>query len=201
MRAQRQLVLLRPTARRPPPPTLQVSLSRARSTIRPGQEDVDETHDLWSREEDEDTSGDELCLVRQPDMFRTRPIAERIEPLLLAFAEALQGQRMPALQDAELFTWLTWQPSEERAREYEGSEDAPPSAEDTAVLFRWGVRYDAPKGDGNGKVTWQVGEDWRPGDEIVRVFEDLVGGDRENMEWRAFDFVEEKGGGDPEIFI
>lgn len=155
----------------------------------PGQEDADETHALWSCEEDEYMGDDDICLDRQPDMFRTLPIVERIKPLLLAFASSLQRQKMPSLQDAELFTWLTWRPSEERAQEYEGSDDAPPSADNKTVMFRWGVRYDAPKGDGKGKVTWQVGEDWRPGDEIIRAFEDLVGGDGEKMEWKAFEFV------------
>ncbi|KAI0435799.1 hypothetical protein F4803DRAFT_280972 [Xylaria telfairii] len=158
----------------------------------PGQEDADETHALWSREEDEYTGDDDICLGRQPDMFRTLPIAERINPLLLAFASSLQRQKMPSLQDAELFTWLTWRPSEERAQEYEGSDDAPPSADNETVMFRWGVRYDAPNGDGKGKVTWRVGEDWRPGDEIIRAFEDLVGGDREKMRWEAFEFVRQR---------
>jgi hypothetical protein len=157
----------------------------------PGQEDANETHIMWSNEEEEYTGDDEISAGRQPDMFRTLPIVERINPLLLAFASSLQRQKMPSLQDAELFTWLTWRPSEERAQEYEGSDDAPPSAEDETIMFRWGVRYDAPKGDGEGKVTWQVGEDWRPGDEIIRAFEDLVGGDGENMEWEAFEFVDQ----------
>ncbi len=89
---------------------------------------------------------------------------------------------MPSLQEAELFTLLAWRPFEKRAQKYEGSDDAPPSAKDETVLFRWAVRYDAPKGDGDGKVTWKVGENWRPGNEIIRAFEDLVGGDGKNME-------------------
>ncbi|KAI1129788.1 hypothetical protein F5Y10DRAFT_145540 [Nemania abortiva] len=166
----------------------------------PGQEDIDETHALWDREEDEYMGDDDICLPRQPDMFRTLPIAERINPLLLAFALSLQRRKMPSLQDAELFTWLAWRPSEERAREYEGSDDSPSSADNRAVMFRWGVRYDAPKGDGKGKVTWQVGENWRPGDEIIRAFEDLVGGDEGGMEWKAFKFIREREQ-DPTIFI
>lgn len=54
------------------------------------------------------------------------------------------------------------------------------------------MRYDGPKGDGKGKVTWQVGEDWRPEDEIIRAFEDHVGGHGENMEWKAFEFMGER---------
>ncbi|KAK9794424.1 hypothetical protein AB5N19_00235 [Seiridium cardinale] len=148
----------------------------------PGQEHADETHALWSQEEDENTSGDDIYFVRQPDMFRTFPIVERINPLLLAFASSLQRQKMPSLQHAELFTWLTWRPSEERAQEYAGSDGAPPSADNETVMFRWGVRYDAPTGGGKGKVTWQVGEDWRLKDEIISVFENLVGGDGTEME-------------------
>ncbi|KAK4154476.1 hypothetical protein C8A00DRAFT_14421 [Chaetomidium leptoderma] len=154
----------------------------------PGQEDTDALHVLLSDEEEENTSGDELCSLRQPDMFRTLPIAERINPLLLAFGSSLQ--KMPSLQDAELFTWLTWRPSEERAQEYKGSSDAPSLAEDEeTIMFRWGVRYDVSK----GQVIWQVGEDWRPGDEVMKVFEHLVGGDRENtIEWEAFEFISER---------
>lgn len=59
-------------------------------------------------------------------------------------------------------------------------------------MFRWGVRYDAPKGDRKGKVTWQVGEDWRPEDEVIAAFEDLVGKEGENMEWKAFEFTDDR---------
>ncbi|KAK0718700.1 hypothetical protein B0T21DRAFT_295904 [Apiosordaria backusii] len=170
----------------------------------PGQEDDDETHELMS-DEKEEYRGDapDIYDLRNPDMFRLRPIAERINPLLLAFASSLQRQKMPALRDAELFTWLTWRPSKERAKEYEGSDDVPPTSyEEETVMFRWGVRYEAPAvgGDGKGKVTWQVGEDWRPEDGVIKAFEDLVGGDGENMEWKAFEFVEEREQ-DPEDYI
>ena len=88
-------------------------------------------------------------------MFRIRPIAEHVNPLLLAFASSLQ--RMPSLQDAERFTWLTWRPSKERAEQYEGSDEVPPSlgVEGISIMFRWGVRYEASaaRGDGKGKVT------------------------------------------------
>lgn len=165
------------------------------------QEDDDETHALWSDEEDLYWGDEDIYDHRQPDMFRTHPIMQRINPLLLAFASSLQRQKMPSLQDAELFTWLTWRPSEDRAQEYKGSDDAPPSSdENETVMFRWGVRYDAPKGDGKGKVTWQVGEDWRPEDEVITAFKDLVGGEGENMEWKAFEFVGEREE-DPEAYI
>ena len=181
----------------------------------PGQEDDDDndekTDELMSHEEEE-YSGDapDIYDLRSPDMFRLRPIAERINPLLLAFASSLQrGQKMPALRDAELFTWLTWRPSKERAEEYEGSDDVPPTSyEDETVIFRWGVRYEAAPavgggGDGKGKVTWQVGEDWRPEKRVIKAFEHLVGGDgdgEKNMEWKAFEFVEEREQ-DPEDYI
>ncbi|OBT71933.1 hypothetical protein VF21_09022 [Pseudogymnoascus sp. 05NY08] len=153
----------------------------------------DETHVLWDDEEDEYWGDEGIYEHYTPDMFRTRPIAERINPLLLAFASSLQRKKMPSLQDAELFTWLTWRPSKDRVQEYEGSDDAPPTSDvEETVMFRWGVRYDAPKGDGKGKVTWQVGEDWRPEDKVIAAFEDLVGGEGENMEWKAFEFMEER---------
>ena len=161
----------------------------------PGQEDDDETHKLMSDEEDEYWGDEGIYDTRQPDMFRTLPIAERINPLLLAFVSSLQRQKMPSLQDAELFTWLTWRPSIERVEEYEESDEVPPTSdEEETVMFRWGVRYEAPAvgGDGKGKVTWQVGEDWRPDAETIKAFEDLVGGDGENMEWKAFEFLERR---------
>ncbi|KAK3299548.1 uncharacterized protein B0H64DRAFT_101904 [Chaetomium fimeti] len=160
----------------------------------PGNEDGQETDELWNREQEEYTDDDEMLSMRSPDMFRILPIAERITPLLLAFASALQN--MALLQDAELFTWLTWRPSEERAKEYEESDDVPPLFDEDhimrMVMFRWGVRYDAPKGDGKGKVTWQVGEGWRPTEEVMKGFEDLVGGDKENVEWEGLEFVAER---------
>lgn len=101
---------------------------------------------------------------------------------------------MPAIRDAELFTWLRWRPSKERAKEYEGSDNVPPTSYEEEMVMRWGVRYEAPAvgGDGKGKVTWQVGEDWRPEDGVIKAFEDLVGGDGENMEWKAFESLEER---------
>ncbi|KFY26969.1 hypothetical protein V493_03765 [Pseudogymnoascus sp. VKM F-4281 (FW-2241)] len=160
----------------------------------PGRPEYDdETHDLWDDEQDEYCGDETIYEHYTPDMFRTRPIAERINPLLLAFASSLQRQKMSSLQDAELCTWLTWRPSKERVQEYEGSDDAPPTSDvEETVTFRWGVRYDAPKGDGKVKVTWQVGEDWRPEDEVITAFEDLVGGEGENMEWKAFEFREDR---------
>ncbi|KAJ4302483.1 hypothetical protein N0V88_002628 [Collariella sp. IMI 366227] len=88
----------------------------------PGQEDDDETHELMSDEKDEywDEAPD-ICELRQPDMFRIRPIAEHVNPLLLAYEAPAAG------------------------------------------------------GDGKGKVTWHVGEDWRPDDQVIGAFEDLVG--------------------------
>ncbi len=37
-------------------------------------------------------------------------------------------------------------------------------------------------------MTEQVGRDWRPEEEVVEAFEDLVGGYRENVECKAFEF-------------
>jgi hypothetical protein len=168
----------------------------------PGQEDIEETHDMWSREEDEweDMHKDEnISQLRRPDMFRIRPIEERINPLLLAFASSLRRETTPCLEDAELFTWITWLPSEERRKEHEGivklspvSSASPYVADDCQVMFRWGVKYEAPKGEDKGKVTWQVGENWRPNSEIIRTFEDLLGEDRDNIEWQPFEYVEDR---------
>lgn len=161
----------------------------------PDQENEEETHQVLSNEADEywGDGAEVLYDYRRPDVFRIRPIAERINSLLLAFAASLR--RMPSLQDAELFTWLKWQPSEERAQEYKGSDEVPPTwADCQTVMFRWGVKYEAPVVGGNrkGKVTWQVGKDWTPEDQVIRAFEDLVGKDEEDMEWTAFEFLEER---------
>ncbi|KAF6786610.1 hypothetical protein CSOJ01_15379 [Colletotrichum sojae] len=53
---------------------------------------------------------------REPDMFRTEPLTEGIQSLLVAFAQALSN--MPALEEAELFAYLTWKPSEKRKIDY-----------------------------------------------------------------------------------
>jgi len=71
----------------------------------------------------------------------------------------------------------------------------PPTwADGQTVMFRWGVRYEAPVvgGNGKGKVIWQVGKDWTPEDRVIRTFEDLVGKDEEEMEWTALEFLEER---------
>jgi hypothetical protein len=56
------------------------------------------------------------------------------------------------------------------------------------------IRGAAVGGDEKGRVTWQVGEDWRPEDEVLRAFADLVGGEdkEDNMEWKAFEFLGER---------
>ncbi|TQN70049.1 hypothetical protein CSHISOI_05265 [Colletotrichum shisoi] len=64
---------------------------------------------------DEDPQGGEE-VDYFPDLFRTEPLADRIEPLLSAFALAVKN--MGALEDAELFAYLAWYPSESRSDEY-----------------------------------------------------------------------------------
>lgn len=69
----------------------------------------EETHALWAREQEEHEETaweDDIWDTHQPDLFRTRPIAERIDPLLLAFTSSLRRENMPVLEDAELFAWL-----------------------------------------------------------------------------------------------
>lgn len=117
---------------------------------REDDDDLNQIHELLSDEEELYAADEpDIYDLRNPDMFRIRPIDERINRLLLAFAKSLQREKMPVLRDAELFTWLTWRPSKERAREYEeGSDDddvhVPPTEyEDETVMFRWGVKYEA----------------------------------------------------------
>ncbi|KAH9983226.1 hypothetical protein F4779DRAFT_376962, partial [Xylariaceae sp. FL0662B] len=73
-------------------------------------------------EEYAEDEGNEEEEERRTDMFRTEPLLSKIKPLLLTFADALKG--MPALEEAELFTYLAWQPSEERRHAYKDSDVA-----------------------------------------------------------------------------
>ena len=43
-----------------------------------------------------------------------------------------------------------------------------------------------------GKLTWQVGQNWKPGPEVMDAFLELAGGDGVNMEWEEFEFVKER---------
>ncbi|KAH6843097.1 hypothetical protein B0I37DRAFT_383686 [Chaetomium sp. MPI-CAGE-AT-0009] len=143
-------------------------------------EEVDEQ---W----DEDPQGGEEVDFF-PDVFRTEPLAERIEPLLSGFAAAVKN--MGALEDAELFAYLAWHPSESRADEY--GDEAPYDCGNG--VHRWGVRYLAGGNGGNGGearqaqavVQWQVG-DWRPSQGVLELFEDLG-----RQEWLDFEFGHER---------
>lgn len=143
-------------------------------------EEVDEQ---W----DEDPQGGEEVDFF-PDVFRTEPLAERIEPLLSGFAAAVAN--MGALEDAELFTYLAWYPSESRADEY--GEEAPYDSENG--VHRWGVRYLATGGHGEEQgqvqkeavVQWQVGS-WRPSQSVLDLFEHLG-----RQEWLDFEFKRER---------
>ena len=72
-----------------------------------------------------------------PDVFRTAPVDEMIEPLLAAFAQAL-GTGMSSLQEAALFTPRSWFPSEAREQE----SPVPPLDSKEKRRHRWGVRLD-----------------------------------------------------------
>lgn len=107
-------------------------------------------------------------------------MTEKVEPLLAAFGEALKG--MASLEEAELFAWLTWQPSEERAQEYGGDY----LDNYNTRSWRWGVRYVPAKDGTKGLVEWQVGE-WRPQEHVVTLFESLGGDGGVEVIWKAFD--------------
>jgi hypothetical protein len=124
------------------------------------------------------------------DMFRTQPCRERIEPLLAAFATSLTRDKMPSLEDAEVFTHLWWHPSEDR--DIEGY-DLP-----MKKGHRWGVKFIAGRGsneqiDGDTATTaptppvvqWQVG-DWRPSEEVMRLFESLGRQEWLDLEWNRY---------------
>ncbi|CCF34434.1 hypothetical protein CH063_06431 [Colletotrichum higginsianum] len=132
---------------------------------------------------DEDPQGGEE-VDYFPDVFRTEPLADRIEPLLSAFASAVKN--MGALEDAELFAYLAWYPSESRSDEY--GDEAPYDCENG--VHRWGVRYlaggNGDEGQVQSLVQWQVG-DWRPSQSVLRLFEDLG-----RQEWLDFEFEDER---------
>lgn len=92
----------------------------------PEDEEIDEEWDF-------DPGGEEG--ERSPDLFRTEPIPEGIEPLLSAFASA--AKNMGALEEAELFAYLWWHPSASREDEYGG--EAPYDSDNG--VHKWGVRY------------------------------------------------------------
>ncbi|KAI1172266.1 hypothetical protein F4777DRAFT_521167 [Nemania sp. FL0916] len=143
----------------------------------------EEMDDLWIENEEgyeEDT--------RLPDAFRTEPLSDNIEPLLLAFATALT--KMPSLKEAELFAYVEWNPSESRKAEY--ADDMP---YEEYSIHRWGVKYISAAGDSKALVEWQVGT-WRPQENIVKLFEALSGDDEVIVLWKPFDFLRSRDPGD-----
>ncbi|KAJ3547610.1 hypothetical protein NM208_g1426 [Fusarium decemcellulare] len=151
-----------------------------------GFEVTDEHYPPSSPDENDEKVDDEYCEsgddedLLLPDMFRTEPLEDKIVPLLSSFVTALKG--MPALEEAEVFTYLTWKPSKEREAAY--GEDAPYKSE--GVMYRWGVRY-VPRTSGNkGLLEWQVGA-WKPSQDIIDLFEHLERGGQLEMVWKPFD--------------
>ncbi|KAI1864436.1 uncharacterized protein JN550_008993 [Neoarthrinium moseri] len=116
-----------------------------------------------------DQGGGDEEQERDTGIFPTEPLQYKIEPLLLAFTAALKS--MPALEGAELFTYLAWQPSQERQLEYEGSDEKPYNREDRAI-HRWGVGA------------------WRPGDNVTQLFDALDGEDgKVEIMWKPFEYM------------
>ncbi|KAL2291883.1 hypothetical protein FJTKL_12046 [Diaporthe vaccinii] len=118
--------------------------------------------------------------ARKRDLFRIKPVTEKVEPLLAAFGEALRG--MASLEGAELFAWLTWQPSDERAQDYWGDG----LCDDNRRSWKWGVRYIHAKDGTKGRVEWQVG-DWRPEENIITLFKSLGGDGGIDVIWKPSD--------------
>ncbi|KAH6685309.1 hypothetical protein F5X68DRAFT_241474 [Plectosphaerella plurivora] len=132
-------------------------------------EEVDEQYD------EDPQGGEEVDWF--PDVFRTEPVPEKVEPLLAAFATAVN--HMGAIEDAELFAYLAWYPSERRAEWYR--DEALCDSEKS--VHRWGVRFlVGDKGRAQGVVQWHVG-DWRPSRSVMSLFEDLG-----RQEWLEFKY-------------
>jgi hypothetical protein len=153
----------------------------------PRETDTDEDMDLDGEYHDSPTGGSEYDY--ELDMFRIEPCRERIEPLLAAFAKSLTRDNMPSLEDAEIFTHLWWQPSDDR----EVEESRLPMDNG----HRWGVKFIAGRGDNKQKdgdavaaaptpiVQWQVG-DWRPSEEVMSLFENLGRQEWLDLEWNRY---------------
>lgn len=143
-------------------------------------EEVDEEY------ADEEGTDEEAELAT--NMFRTGPLPPKVEPLLLGFAEALKG--MPAIEEAELFAWLAWQPSEEKRSTYGGADEAPFNMD--RATYRWGVKYTPGSDGGKGLVTWQVGS-WRPHEKVIRAFE-ILNGENGGVDsvWNPFEFLDRR---------
>lgn len=130
------------------------------------------------------------------DMFRVIPCSTKIEPLLLAFAQALEC--MPALEEAQLFAYLAWQPSEERQRAYKGADNAPFNM--NRAIYRWGVTYAPGRNGQRGSVTWQVGT-WRLQQGVIQAFNALDGQNGgADIVWKPFEFLQQRMDLDPTDF-
>ncbi len=145
-------------------------------------------------------TNDDICLARQSNMFRILPIAERIGPLLLALPRLSSPRRCRLFNALSCSRGLCGGPLRSGLGSIKGAMTRPLRVRVRLFCFDAGVKYDAPKGDGNGKATWTVGEDYRPGDEIIKAFRELVSGGGGNMVWEAVEFVGEREQ-DPAIFI
>lgn len=100
----------------------------------PRETDTDEDMDLDAEYGDNPDDEYDYDL----DMFRTEPCRERIEPLLAAFAKSLARDKMPGLEDAEIFTHLWWDPSDDREVEEYGLP--------MRTGHRWGIKFIAGRG-------------------------------------------------------
>ncbi|KLU92501.1 hypothetical protein MAPG_11446 [Magnaporthiopsis poae ATCC 64411] len=129
--------------------------------------------------------------------FRTESKPDKVEPPLLAYAAAPRG--MPALEEAELFARLSWQPSEERLLAYRDANGELEVPHDVAnPHFLWRIKY-VPGAEGKkGLLTWQVG-DWRPDEKVIQAFEAVGGENGIEVEWKEFEYLPLGTKGDDEV--
>ncbi|EFR01384.1 hypothetical protein MGYG_04391 [Nannizzia gypsea CBS 118893] len=98
----------------------------------------------------------------QPNIFRITPIDETIELFLEAFIKALE--KMPLLEEVELFTRMKFAPDEDLYDTYDADEEKE---------YLWGLRYLLPKDGGNPLLEWHIG-DWRPSERLLQRFHDIA---------------------------
>lgn len=125
------------------------------------------------------------------NMFRVEPQRERIEPQLAAFAKSLARDNMPSLDNAEMYTYLWWEPEDAIAAK---GYDLP-----MGKCHRWGVKFIAGRGGKKQKsdeaaataeptlpvVQWQVGN-WKPSREVMNLFESLGRQEWLDLQWNPY---------------
>lgn len=146
---------------------------------------------------DEDTSLDAEYANNPPEdydydltIFRTEPCREWIEPLLVAFAKSLLRDNMLSLENAEVFTHLWWNPSDDIEVKGYGLPMGKDHRCGVSSLLGVMVRSTSPtmlllQHQLHRWCEWQVGH-WRPSEEVKGLFGRLGRKEWLNFEWATY---------------